>query len=120
MGNVNSGARSGHSSSFREVADALSRNPVAVSQVLMFQSATTSDSSTNDVTTETDSKAGTPEADIGYLQRQDLQLSLWFNYLENGQLPTNDHTAQRLVLKQDQFQTVYSTTSAHWQQDCGD
>ena len=90
-------------------ADALSRNPVTVSQVLLFQSATRHDYSLDDVTTgtnETDSPKRAPESDIGHLQHQDPQLSLWFDYLENGRLPTDNHTARRLVLEQDQFQLV--------------
>ena len=98
--------RSGKSN---QVADALSRNPMVVSRVLLFQPTTASDSSPDNVSTrtsETDSSTGLPESDIAHLQRQDPQLSIWFTYLEDGRLPTDDHTARRLVLEQDQFQLV--------------
>ena len=98
--------RSGKSN---QVADALSRNPIAVSQVLLFQSVTASGSDPDNTTTttsEADPPAGAPESGIGPLQRQDPQLAPWFAYFEDGLLPTDNQTARRLVLQQDNFQLL--------------
>ena len=90
-----------------QVAEALSRNPIAVLQVLLFQSVTAGGSSpdnTRTTTSETDSPAGAPES--GHLQWQDPRLSPWFAYLEDRLLPTDNQTARWLVFKQDNFQLL--------------
>ena len=56
MGHVNSGARLDirhRSGKSNQVPDALSRNPIAVSQILLFHSATASGSSPDNTTTAT-------------------------------------------------------------------
>ena len=98
--------RSGKSN---QVAEVLSRNPIAVSQVLLFQSVTAGGSgpgNTTTTTSETDLPAGAPDSDVGHLQRQDPQLSPWFAYLEDGPLLTDSQTGRRLVLEQDNFQLM--------------
>lgn len=88
---------SGRSNYFADafVADALSRNPVAVAQVLVFESAVAA------------TPGATPaESDIGRLQRQDPKLAQVFKFLEEGILPNNDMQARKLVLERANFEII--------------
>ena len=120
--------RSGKSN---RVADALSRNPIAISQVLTFQSAADhGDDSTHtpvgvvsmtaalDMTPTSDvvqppPANSVPNSDIGQLQRQDSHLLPWFNYIENDKLPTEETLVRRLVMEQDWFEIVDGVLYTH-------
>lgn len=77
------------------VADALSRNPVRVAQVLAFESAVAATPG-----------AMPPESDIGNLQRQDPKLALILEYLEKDILPDDDARAWKLVLEKSNFEIM--------------
>ena len=95
--------RSGRSN---RVADALSRNPVEVSRVLMFESVKSNIAVDSSKTADVVPTSLTAEVDIAHLQHQDLQLSDVLRYLEEGSLPSDDRLARRLVLEQESFEVV--------------
>ena len=96
--------RSGKSN---RVADALSRNPMNVARVLMFQSvrlpaaeppSPPADNPLTDV--------GDVEVDIQQYQHQDPELVQIISYLKDGCLPEDDQLARRMVLEKDHFTVV--------------
>ena len=95
--------RSGRSN---RVADALSRNPVEVSRVLMFESVRSNVAVDSSKTADVVPTSLTAEVDIANLQHQDPQLSDVLRYLEEGSLPSDDRLARRLVLEQESFEVV--------------
>ena len=74
------------------VADALSRNPLPVADVLQ-------------VGTD-DSTEAAPESDIAKLQRQDERLASIFLWLEKGQLPVDRKQAAYLKVEQSNFEII--------------
>ena len=76
------------------VADALSRNPVNVANVLAFQSV------------ESPLSTLTPDSDIGKLQRSDKEFQPIFRYLEDDVLPTDERQARKLVLEKPNFEIL--------------
>ena len=139
VGYDNPGAGLGHSTQIRKsnrVADALSRNPVEVAQVLQFQSVEspnshvlhaastpvgaegasyTSQSGGKEPSSQPEgshtvvSPPGAPltlESDIKQLQHQDSQLAPILQYHEQGILPDDDGLARCLVLEVEMYEVV--------------
>lgn len=73
------------------VADALSRHPLAVADVLQVEA----DASRTD---------NVPESDTAKLQRQDDEFAYIFHWLEGGGLPADPHQAQYLKAEQSNFE----------------
>lgn len=76
------------------MADALSRNPVNVAQVLTFQSVRSPDPEPS-CTVENDTSTspgdtGDMEVDIQHLQHQDPELVQIISYLEDSHLPEDN------------------------------
>ena len=76
------------------VADALSRNPVPVTNVFQL------------VARSLATDLPCCEGDIGKLQREDSELSPILQYLENGILPADDEQARKLTLQESNFDVV--------------
>ena len=96
------------------VADALSRNPVDVVQVLQFQSVKSSDigsvqGESTPVSTQQSSIApdlSHLEVDIKRLQHLDPELAPLLDYHEQGILPAEETLARRLVLEAELYEVV--------------
>ena len=92
--------RSGRSN---RVADALSRTPVPVFNVLQFGPTVNVVQST---VSEPQATLGQCESDVGKLQRADEELIPIFNYLENDVLPSDEKQARRLAMERSNFELI--------------
>ena len=81
------------------VANALSRNPVEVANVLAFQSVESPPSSL------------TPESDIGKLQRCDKEFLPIFQFFENGVLPADEKA--RKLMERSNFEIINQVLYYH-------
>ncbi len=104
--------RSGKSN---RVADALSRNPLPVANVLHFQSVHHPTESAEQPPesaeqppglVEQPPKSAGCESDVGRLQRNDDDLSLIFQYLEKDILPSDERQARRLAVEKPNFKVI--------------
>ena len=84
--------RSGKSN---RVADALSRNPVPVADILQVEAKGESTPSSAEC-----------ESDIGRLQRRDGELSVILDYLEKDILPTDVRQARKLAVESPNFEVI--------------
>ena len=93
------------------VTDALSRNPVDVAEVLLFQSILSLDPKLQPLppagnTEPAANFVGDAEVDIQQLQPQDSELVPIISYFEDGNLPEDDQLARRIVLENNHFTVI--------------
>lgn len=95
--------RSGRSN---HVADALSRNPVPVTDILCADQEPVVESNVFQVETESDVRADLPNSNIGELQRIDEEFAPVFEYLEKSNLPDDNRQARSLTPEKTNFEII--------------
>ena len=89
-------------------ADALSRNPAEVVTETNVNAVTAEESSDESISESTSltEKEQKRLDEIRRLQREDSELMMIFQYLEDGKLPDNDTSARRLALEKTRYEII--------------